>query len=198
MDASPAPVVYRRRRNALSRAEREWRAERDALVTKGGSGRERRWPWRDVISVRLRHDPARDRPWRYTFQLQFKQGHKVSLDNAHFVSTGVYEDRSAAYTAFALAALDRLHATNPKLRALSGETQKRYFFLALTGLLVMGGAAYALIALPTPFDGMPSGNLIKLGILALMLPVFWILMLRAFPRGAPLDALPAHVLPPRT
>lgn len=198
MDLRTAYAVYRRRRNALSRGEREWRVEPDALVSVGSSGHERRYRWRDVVGVRLCRAPARDRPWRYTFDLQLKSGGKLALDNAHYVSRGVYEERSASYTPFVRAALARLHETNPKLRALSGETKKRYFFLMLGSLLVLGAAAYALIALRTPLDALPYAQAVKLGVILLMLPLFWVLMMRAVPRGAPLDAVPPHVLPPET
>ncbi len=49
----------------MSRGEREWRVEDDALVSRGVSGHERRYPWRDIVSVRLFHEPSRFRPWRY-------------------------------------------------------------------------------------------------------------------------------------
>lgn len=131
------------------------------------------------------------------FHLQLKQGQKISLDNAHYVSRGVYEERSESYSAFVRAALARLHDVNPKLRALSGETPRRYFFLMLASLLVLGALAYALIALPTPFDALPSAGLVKLALILLMLPVFWVLVWRALPRGTRLDAIPPHVLPPQ-
>ncbi|MCR6644738.1 MAG: hypothetical protein NVV62_09575 [Terricaulis sp.] len=47
--------------------------------------------------------------------------------------------------------LAKLHAANPKLRALTGETPKRYFALMLFALLGLGAFAFAVIAIPTPF-----------------------------------------------
>ncbi len=190
------PVVYRRRRNAISRSEREWRVEEDALVTVGGSGAERRFPWKDMISVRLCFEPTRFKPWRYVFELQPKRGRKIQLDNAHYLSVGRFEDRSASYTPFVQAALDRLRAEKPQMQALIGETPKRYFFLLLVALLGLGGAAFALIAFPTPLDALPFSTLIKLVIILLMLPVFWRWVLGAMPRGVALDDIPKRALPP--
>ncbi len=113
------PVVYRRRRSAISRTEREWRVEDDALVTRGGSGRERRYRWSDIVSVRLLHDPVRTRPWRYVFELQPKHARKIVIDNAHYLGERAFEERSEEYTPFVRAAVARWAAEHPKGRALS-------------------------------------------------------------------------------
>jgi hypothetical protein len=189
------PVVYRRRRNAISRSEREWRVEEDALVTRGGSGNERRYPWKDMVSVRLCFEPTRFKPWRYVFELQPKHARRIEIDNAHCVSAGVFEERSASYTPFVQAALARLAAVKPDMHALIGETPKRYFFLLLAALVVLGGVAFALIAVPTPLDALPFAGLVKLAIILVMLPVFWRWVIGAMPRGVPLDHIPERALP---
>jgi len=190
------PVIYRRRRSAMSRGEREWRVEDDALVTRGGSGRERRYPWTDFTGVRLCFSPTRQKPWRYVFELQRKQGQKIEIDNAHFLGVGAFEDRSESYTPFVRAALARLAATNFKARALIGETPKRYFFLTLVALLGLGALAYVLAAVRTPLDTLPFASLVKLGIILLMLPIFWRWVIGAVPKGVALDAIPERALPP--
>ncbi|PZO51670.1 MAG: hypothetical protein DCF16_11045 [Alphaproteobacteria bacterium] len=189
------PVIYRRRRDRLSRSEREWRVEEDALVSRG-SGTEKRYRWKDIVSVRLTAEPLSGRPWRYVFELQPRHQRKIVLDNAHFISPGAYEDRSAAYTPFVRAAAAGLAATNPKAQALIGETPKRYFFLLLVALLALCGLAYVLVALPNPLDNLPYSNLLKFGAILLMLPVFWRWVLKAMPRGVALDAIPERALPP--
>jgi hypothetical protein len=188
-------VSYRRRRNALSRSEREWRVENDALVTRGVAG-ERRYRWRDIVSVRLFQDPAPHRPWRYVFELQPKHQRKIILDNAHFVSRRDYEDRTASYTLFVRAALTALAAANPKAMALMGETPKRYFFLLITSLIALSALAFVLIAVRTPIDALPYANLFKFALIVIMLPVFWRWVLKAMPRGVPLDSIPDRALPP--
>ena len=99
--------------------------------------------------------PSRFRPWRYVFELQPRHARKIVIDNAHYVSPGQFEDRSASYTPFVRAALARLAIENPKARALIGETPKRYFFLLLLALLALGGLAFALVAVRTPVDALP-------------------------------------------
>lgn len=190
------PVVYRRRRDAFSRSEREWRVEEDALVTVGGSGAERRFPWKDMLSVRLCYAPTRFKPWRYVFALQPRRGGRIEIDNAHFVSVGNFEDRSAAYRTFVRAALERLAAAKPQMRALIGETPKRYFLMLLAALVGLGGLAFVLIAVPTPLDALPYAALAKLAIIVLMLPIFWRWVIGAMPRGVGLSEIPKRALPP--
>jgi len=192
----PEPVTYRRRRGAVSRSEREWRVEDDALVTRGSTGREKRYLWRDVVSVRLCHEPARQRPWRYVFELQPKHQRKVVIDNGHYLAPGAFDDRSESYTPFVRAAVARWAAEHPKGRVLIGETPKRYFFLLIAALVALSVLAYVLVAVPTPLDSIPYSGLVKLTIVLLMLPVFWRWVLKAMPRGVAPDEIPQRALPP--
>ena len=67
----------------MSRGEGEWRVESDALVRVNASGQERRYKWRQIVGVRLCHEPSRFRPFRYVFELQPKNERKIEIDNAH-------------------------------------------------------------------------------------------------------------------
>ncbi len=190
------PTTYSRRRSLVSRGEREWRVEEDALVMRRPGGGEKRTLWRDVIGVRLYHEAMRNRPWRYAFELHTRQGARIVIDNAHCVSRSQFEERSSRYTPFVRAALARIAAANPRARLLIGETQKRYFFLMLLALLAIAGLALALTLIPTPLDATPLALLVKLGLVLSLLPLFWIGVLRSLPRGAPLDVVPDRALPP--
>jgi len=190
------PVIYRRRANRAAHGEREWRVEDDALVTRGGSGNVRRTKWSEIVSVRLYHDPTPQKPFRYMFALKPHDKVTIVIDNAHYVGPGRYEDRSDAYTPFVRAALARVAERSPKAMALMGETPKRYFFLLVLSLIGLCGVAYVLVALPTPLDGLAYADLIKFGIVLAMLPLFWLWVLRAMPRGVPLDSIPERALPP--
>jgi len=197
MDMAVDPqAVYRRRRNVISRSERQWRVEQDALVTSGGSGRERRFPWDKVVGIRLRCAPTRAKPFRHVFELHFKDGARLEIDNAHCAGPRSFEDRSETYAPFVRAALARIGAANPKVRALIGETPKRYFFLVIASLLLLSVAAVALIALPTPLDGLAVAPLLKFGLILLMLPIFWGWVMGVMPKGVALDAIPERALPP--
>lgn len=190
------PVIYRRRRSAISRGEREWRVEDDALVTRGDSGAERRRAWKEIVSVRLYYEPARFRPWRHVFELQPRHGRKIRIDNAHCLDRRRFEDRSESYTPFVRAALARVAAESPNARALIGETPKRYFLLLVAALAGFGALAFVLIAVRTPLDALAHAALVKFAIILLMLPVFWRWVIGAMPRGVALDAIPERALPP--
>lgn len=189
-------AAYRRRRSQVSLGEREWRVEDDALVMRGARGGEKRTPWSDVIGVRLYAEPLRSRPWRYAFELHTRQGGRIIIDNAHWLARGSYEDRSFTYSPFVRAAISHIAKANPRARLLTGETQKRYFFLMLTSLIAIAALALALILIPTPFDATPYALLAKLGLILLLLPLFWLGVLRSLPRGVPLEPIPEHALPP--
>jgi len=180
----------------MSRGEREWRIDEDALVSRGSSGHERRYRWADIVSVRLYHEPSRERPWRYVFELQPKHQRKIVLDNAHYAGDRAYEERSVSYTPFVRAALARLAVAKPEMRVLIGETPKRYFFLLLAALVAFCALAFALIAIPTPFDAWPYAMPVKLLVILLMLPVLGRWVLGSLPRGVPADAIPPRALPP--
>ena len=182
-------VTYRRRRSPVSGGERAWRVDDDALAMVSPSGAEKRIPWKNVIGVRLYHGQRRGRPWRYAFELHTRQGGRLIIDNAHCLRARQYEDRSVSYTAFVRAALARIAAANPKARLLTGETQKRYFFLLLTSLLAVAALALGLLLAPLAAP-------VKLGLVLLIMALFWFGVLRALPRGAALDAIPEHALPP--
>lgn len=180
----------------MSRSEREWRVENDALVTRGNSIRERRYLWKDMASVRLCAEPARDRPWRYVFEMQPKHKRKIVIDNAHFISAGSYQDRSSTYTPFVRASIEKFAESNPQAQALIGETPKRYFFLLLLALIAFGGLAFVMATARTPLDQFAWAPLVKFAVVLAILPVFWRWVIKAMPRGVPIDDIPERALPP--
>lgn len=191
-----ADAIYRRRRSAISRNEREWRVEAEGLASSSRPGEKRQVRWADVSCVRLCHAPTRYKPWRHVFELKLHSGRRVEIDNAHYLSFGSFENRSDSYTPFVRAALARLAAVNPSARALIGETPVRYFLLLLAALIGLGGLAVALIVVRTPLDTLPFAGLVKLAIILLMLPVFARWVIGAAPKGVALDAVPQRALPP--
>jgi hypothetical protein len=188
-------TIYKRRQNAMSRGEREWRVEDDALVSRGARGDVQRTPWRAVACVRVAHAPTRLKPWRHVFELRLRDGRKIVLDNGHFVAMSNFEDRSESYTPFVRAALEKIHQANPKARALVGESPWRYAAYLVAALVGLVAAATAIMLAPTPLDALPFAGLVKLALVLLMLPGFAYWILKAFPRGSPLDSVPERALP---
>ena len=191
----PTTCSYIQKRNALAHGDREWRIEPDALVAVGARGQKRCANWKDVKCVRLGPAPTRLKPWRHVFEMRLKDGRSITIDNAHCAKLAVFEDRSDSYAPFVRAALSRIHAANPKVRALIGQSKWRHGLFMVMALMGLAAAAVALILVPTPFDAAPATALIKLLLVLLMLPTFAIWCLKAFPRGAPLDRIPADAFP---
>ncbi len=189
------PVVYRRRGSAISRSEREWRVEDGALVTRGALGRERRLPWNDISALRLCRAPKLNRPWRHVFEIKLRNGRRLVIDNAHFVTRGAYENRSGSFSEFVRAAASRLAATNPRARMLLGETPLHYFIMLLAALIGFGLIAFGLIAFPTMLDGLPYAPLVKLGVVLAMLPLFAWWVFGVAPHGVALDDIPERAFP---
>ena len=157
-------IVYRKRENLFESGEREWRAEDDALVCRKPDGKEPKLLWRDVALVRLRQYPTAAKPWLHEFHIETPRT-QVTLDNCHFLGVGNFEDRSATYTPFVRAALERIRAEAPNVRVRIGATGGGYFgalAVAVLGLLALAGALF-LIPLPAP---LPLVIIVKLGVIA--------------------------------
>lgn len=148
-----------------------------------------------MVSVRLCCEAKRGRPWRHVLEFQPKHHRRIAIDNAHYLSTDTYEDRSASYTPFVRAALARLAEVRPGMRVLIGETPKRYFMLLLMGLAVLAALAYVLALAPTPLDSWSYAPLLRLGMIAVLVVAFWRWVVGILPRGVALDQIPDRALP---
>lgn len=188
-------TTYRKRENLFEKAEREWRVDPHALVLRTAEGNEMAYAWRDVVTVRLRYAPTRFKTWRYVFDVAFKNGVDWSIDNVHFAGIASFEDRSAAYTPFVHAALARIKAEAPAAKVYAGATPLSYYGQSAFVLAAFALLAAVLLTLPI-LDGIPGVAVVKLLIIAAMLP-FLIKWLRtSYPRAIAIDAIPENALPP--
>lgn len=178
-------IRYAKRENVFEKTERVWTVEPDALVWSGMDGTFARAPWTDVLSVRLTYAPTRMKPWRHKLTLKTRDGAVWTIDNAHFQGVGEFEDRSGSFTPFVLACVERIAALAPAARARLGSDPLAYWAQLAFVALMFGLLAFVIIALPTPFGAVIW---IKLGLIAVMLPVMFSFAVRAWPRSADLDA----------
>jgi len=177
-------IRYAKRENAFEKAERVWTVEPDALVWSGIDGTYARIPWTDVVAVRLVYAPTSLKTWRHKLTLKGRNGATWIIDNAHFKGVGEFEDRSAAFSPFAMACIERIAAAAPAARAALGSDPMAYwtqlaFVAAMVTLL-----AVVIILLPTPFGALIW---IKLALIAAMLPAMARFVIRSWPRTVPLD-----------
>jgi len=157
-------VVYRKRENFFEKGEREWRVEDDALVRRGADGIEARWNWRDARAVRLRWFPSYAKPWLHQFRVETAAA-KVTIDNGHFQGIASFEERSATYTPFVRAALERIRTLSPNVQVHIGSTPLAFWATMALVAVSFAGLAAVLILLPLPAP-FPVVVMAKLGVIA--------------------------------
>jgi hypothetical protein len=189
---SPQPSVhtrYAKRDSLFTKTPREWRVEDDALVERAPDGTERRLAWKAAARVQISFSPTRVKPWRYVFRLWPDAGERIEIDNVDFKGFANFADTSAAFTPFVHAALVRVAAARPDARVLLGTAALAY----AAGVLFGGGSlillAFVIFALPVG-AGWPPTAIIKLVIIAFMLPTFFKWVRRSRPRSLTISEVP--------
>jgi hypothetical protein len=186
-------VRYAKRGSVFEKGEEAWTVEADHLVRTTPEGDQDRVAWREVALVRLRFAPTRWNGNRYQVSFTTTGGDLWSVDNIHCVGVGNFEDRSPAFTPFVLACIAHIAALAPEAEARLGTTALAYW-----SQLLFVGAMFALLAvvllvLPGSLSWL---ILVKLALIAAMLPVMFSWIGRARPRKVALevdvfrDALP--------
>jgi hypothetical protein len=186
---------YRKRENVFEKGEREWRVDPHALVLRTVEGAEMAYPWRDVTTVRLRHNPSRFNLQRHAFDVAFKNGIDWSIDNGHYAGFATFEDRTATYTPFVRAALARIAAEAPNAKVYMGSSLASY--LAQVALVTVAFLALVAVFLTLPvFESSdPWWIGLKLVLIAAMLPPFIIWVRTNYPRAIKIDAIPDDAWP---
>jgi hypothetical protein len=187
-------VSYSQREHCFEKGEHEWCVLPDVLVRREASGQEMRRPWRDTKTVRLGFRPTRYKPDRHVLEISFADGTRWRIDNCHFAGIADFEDRSATYLPFVSAALARIAEQAPGVAAYCGNPPWSYYIqvsIAAIGLLLCGAV---LLALPV-LDTWPGIVLVKLVLMAAMLPALFRWARRAYPRSMRIDDVPPEALP---
>lgn len=172
-------VTYSKRENAFEKGEHVWRVEDDCLVWTRPGGDSLTLLWKDVGAVRAAFAPTEWKTWRHVFELTTRKGATLVIDNAHFKSVGDFEDRSARFVPFVLACIARIVALAPDARARVGAGSASYFGQLAFVLAAMALLVFVLIALPTPLGWLV---LVKMALVAAMLPVAAVWAVRSRPR----------------
>lgn len=176
-------IRYAKRENAFERTERVWIVDPEALVWTGADGTFARMPWPEVTAIRLTYAPTRLKTWRYKLTLKARNGASWVIDNTHFRGIGDFEDRSASFSPFVLACVERVRDRAPGAVARLGSDPVAYwaqvgFVAAMFALL-----AVVIVVLPTPFGGVIW---VKLALIALTLPVMFSFVTKSWPKAVAL------------
>lgn len=186
-------AIYRQRRNFFEKAEWEWAATPGGLRVTDHHGQAFLTPWGSVAAVRVAYAPTRYKPWRHLLEFRLADGRKLTVDNVHFKGVADFENRSDSYTPFVRAALSELGRNSPKVRVRAGAAPVGYWVSAIFVLTVF--AVLAAILLAIPIDIIPGIAWLKMGLIAVSLPVLAFWFVRARPRSATLDTIPESSLP---
>lgn len=184
-------VSYSKRRNLFEPGETEWRVEDDALVVQTADARLARYPWSELKGMRLGYAPTRLKTRRNDLVLTFSDGRSVEVDNQHFAGVGDFEDRSATYVPFVRAVLAKA-GDHPNLMVRVGATPLSYALNLTFVLIALAAMLTVLVLLPVDFGVF---LILRIFIVATMLPTLYRWIRHARPRLARPDALPDDALP---
>jgi hypothetical protein len=196
MNHSDAIPTYIARANALE-YEAIWRLGADTLELQGGptAGPDvvLRFPYRDVVSVRLSYAPSRADSVRYRCDLRLRSGQRLAILSTHYAGIANFEDRGATYVPFVRSLVDRVAVANPHASFRSGKSPIAYwaehiFLLAMVAVLVVLLSAVGLSSI--------MGLVwVKLLIILGSIPLLLAYTRKNWPRRFKPDAIPSDVLP---
>jgi hypothetical protein len=188
--------TYVARANVLEH-EAIWRLTPDTLELQGGptAGPDvvMRFPYRDIVGVRLSYAPSRVDSARYRCDLTMRSGGKIAILSTHYAGLADFEDRAATYAPFVRALIGKVAAANPSARFRSGKNPIVYwaehlFLLAMVALLVF-------VLSVTGFAPLSESSWAKFVIILGFVPLLVVYTRKNWPRGFKPDAIPKDVLP---
>jgi hypothetical protein len=191
-----ASPTYVARANVLEH-EAIWRLAPVTLELQGGptAGPDvvMRFPYRDIVGVRLSYAPSRVDSARYRCDLSMRSGQQVAILSTHYAGIADFEDRAATYTPFVRALIAKVAAANPSARLRSGKNPIAYgaehlFLLAMVALLVF-------VLSVTGFMPLSDSSWVKLFIIIAFVPLLVVYTRKNWPRGFKPAAIPKDVLP---
>lgn len=192
MNPPPLALEHRCRTSVLER-EILWRLEGDTLLQISEGLPPHVIRLEEVEGVRLMYAPTRFQTGRYACRLALRGGHSLGLQNEHFEGFATFADRSTTYRSLILALIRRRASLGPGCRYLGGTSMVNW--ILQTAILV--GSGLLLAAAFLAFG--PSSNamiLVKLIIIAAMLPVAIRWVAKNRPRVFDPGDIPAGLLPP--
>ena len=196
MDDVTTPPSYVARANALE-YEAIWRLGPEALELQGGptAGPDAvmRFPYRDIVGVRLSYAPSRADSARYRCDLTMRSGGKIAILSTHYAGFADFEDRAATYAPLVRALIARVAAANPSARFRSGKNPVTYwaehlFLLAMVALLVF-------VLSVTGVAPLSESSWAKLMIVLGSIPLLLVYTRKNWPGRFKPDAVPKDVLP---
>ena len=192
----PASPTYVARANVLEH-EAIWRLTSDALELQGGptAGPDvvMRFPYRDIVGVRLSYAPSRVDSARYRCDLTMRSGGTIAMLSTNYAGIADFEDRAATYAPFVRTLIAKVAAANPSARFRSGKNPITYwaehlFLLAMVALLIF-------VLSITGTMPLSDSSWAKLFIIIGFIPLLIVYTRKNWPNRFKPDAIPSDVLP---
>jgi hypothetical protein len=184
-------------RASLLEHEAVWRLEDDALVLQGGPAADAdsvlRFPYREIVRLRLSYEPSRVDGERYRCDLRMRSGQQLVIMSTHYVGFADFENRAASYVPFVRALVARVAQENPAARFRSGKKLVTFWaehiFLAMMVALLI----FVLIAIGT--SSLSDSSWSKLWMILGSIPLLIAYTRKNRPRPFKPDAIPQDVMP---
>jgi hypothetical protein len=196
MNELAGPPSYVARANVLE-YEAIWRLQPDALELQGGptAGPDvvMRFPYRDVVGLRLSYAPSRADHARYRCDLRMRSGQQVAILSTHYAGIGDFEDRAATYGPFMRSLIARVVAANPAASFRSGSKPLAYWAEHLFLLAMVAFMVFALSL--TGFAPLSESTWAKFAFIIASIPLLIAYTRKNWPSRFKPDAIPKDVLP---
>lgn len=196
MDDVAAPPTYIARANVLE-YEAIWRLGPDALELQGGptAGPDviLRFPYRDIVDVRLSYAPSRVDSGRYRCDLRTRSGQRLAILSTHYAGIADFEDRASTYVPFVRALVARVADVNPSASFRRGKRPFAYWS-ELIFLTVMVAILVLVLSL-VGFGPLSDVTWAKLFIVLGSIPLLIVYTRKNWPGSFKPDAIPDDLLP---
>ena len=196
MNELSGPPSYVARANALE-YEAIWRLQPDALELQGGptAGPDvvLRFPYRDIVGVRLSYAPSRFDHARYRCDVRMRSGQQVAILSTHYAGIADFQDRAATYGPFVRVLIARVAGANPSASFRSGKNPVTYLLEHLFLFVMVVLLVFVLSMVGFAYVGDTSW--VRLFIIVATIPLLIAYTRKSWPSRFKPDAIPDDVLP---
>ena len=190
--SDPPPLsVGHRCRNSVLDPEYLWELRGDSLWCSSGPG-ELEIPLREISAVRLVFAPTRMQLKRYRCLIYSGRLCRATIQNEHYKGFASFEDRSESYRELVIALIHRLAGVNPDCKLWAGPSAASFSFQCAILFVSLGLLAFLLVWIGSSISGLV---IVKLVLVACLLPTTILWILRNRPRTLARGTVPPALLP---
>ena len=192
MTAPPPLQLEHSVRVSALEPERTWKLRGDTLWICTEGQVELPIPLSEVCELRLAFEPSRFQLNRFRCYLRNAFGPCATIQNEHFTGFASFHDRTDTYLELVRSLISRIAVINPACRFKAGTSAFNWWLQAVilsTGLMLLGAVLFFL----APAIGWLV--VVKLALMAVLIPVVISWFSRNRPRTFSPDAIPTKLIP---